>query len=253
MNFFNPASSGQVDPMLKQKRFKVAFLTGLILLVTGGAALWTLVNCVHVPKTVKVGFFVAPPFQTIDTGTGVHGGFYIDFLEEVARRKGLRLEYVDMSTFAQMLDSLRNGVDCLMTVPISVTEKRRELFDFSWPCGITTLKLAGRTGDIHGKSPGSLANKWVGFMRGGIQTEICRRWIEEGKIAGIRLFETNEEAAQSLLSGELDLILDEIEFIDVLRAKHPDAIDVIDDPSFTVYTYEAFPVVKGQEWLLEKT
>jgi small-conductance mechanosensitive channel/ABC-type amino acid transport substrate-binding protein len=252
VNFFNPASSGQVDPMLKQKRFKVALLIGMVLLVTGGALLWTLVKRAHAPRTVRVGFYVAPPFQTINLRTGVHGGFYIDFLEEVARRKGLRLEYVDMPTFAQMLDCLRNGGDCLMTVPISVTDKRRESFDFSWPCGITSLKLAGRTGDINGKSPGSLADKWVGFMRGGIQTEICQRWIEEGKIAGIRLFKTNEEAAQSLLSGELDLILDEIEFIDVLRANHPDAIDVIDDSSFTAYTYEAFPVVKGQEWLVKR-
>ncbi len=238
--------------MLKKQRFKVAFLIGLILLLAGGAALWILVNRVHTPRTVRVGFYVAPPFQTINPQTGAHGGFYIDFLEEVARRKGLRLEYVDMSTFAEMLESLRNGGDCLMAVPISVTDKRREVFDFTWPCGITSLKLAGRRAEINNKAPGSMADKWVGFMRGGIQTEICRRWIEEGKIAGIRLFETNEEAAQSLLSGELDLILDEIEFIEVLRSKHPGAIDIIDDPSFTAYTYEAFPVVKGQEWLLKR-
>ncbi len=244
--------SGQVFPMLRQ-RFTIPLLITLILLAVGGSALWwSLINRESVSQTVRVGFYDAPPFQTLDPQTGAVGGFYIDLLEGVARRKGLNLEYVVLDSFSQMLDALRDGTDIHMAVALSTIATGREFVVFSWPSSITTLNLAGKAVEPDGRLLDSMEDRWIGFTRGMVQGEICLQWASEGKIGGCREFETPGEATRKMLAGEVDFVFDEIESIEWFRSRHGVDMDVIDDPSFTVVSYEGFPVVRGHEWLLEK-
>ncbi len=103
---------------------------------------FTICLCVLLPAIVlgadeilriKVGTSAdLPPFESVDPDTGKIVGFDIDLMNAIARKSGFEVEYVNVvwdDIFAG-LDS--NKYDAIISA-VTITEKRREAYDFSDP------------------------------------------------------------------------------------------------------------------------
>lgn len=223
-------------------------LLALALMMAVGAP-WVLLRNEEVPRTVRVGWYVHPPLITQDPKTNHPSGYHVELLEEIASRENLRLEYVKADR-SEIMDGLGGGKEFLMAVPITITEERKEFIDFTWPIGDYTPKIAGRVGKSATDEFIGMEMKYFGALRGTVQMDVVKYWFEAGLIAGIEGFDTSEALIDGVLSGKVDFILDESEFIDALLLQHPDSIIIVEDTSLSAPPlFKAFPVAKGQGWL----
>lgn len=94
-------------------------------------------------RAVPVGWYHHPPFVREQASTGEPAGYYVDILNEVARRENLRLEYVKTDRPA-VLEALGGSTSLVMAMPVSITEDRKRQVDFSWPVGKHRLAFAAR-------------------------------------------------------------------------------------------------------------
>ena len=82
-------------------------------------------------EVLKVGTIERYPF-VIKNGGDLRG-FSIDLWKEIAKRNNLSYEFVFYENFSDMLDDLKVGKTDLAVSNISITEKRKKYFDFSYP------------------------------------------------------------------------------------------------------------------------
>lgn len=71
-----------------------------------------------------------PPFHMLDIATGEFYGFDVDLIEAIAADQGFRIERNHVG-FAAALGALEAGQADGMIAGMSITEERREIFDFS--------------------------------------------------------------------------------------------------------------------------
>ncbi len=221
-----------------------------ILMVLGG--LWFLFTKEDAPRTIRVAWYEHPPLYTQDPKTVQPTGYLVALLEEIASRENLSLEYVK-TTRSAILDGLEGGKDFLMALPVTISEARKEYVDFSWPVSQFTLKIAGRADETNGDRPQEMEKKYIGSLRGALRMDILHYWYETGLIAGIESFETSDALVDALLTGKINFIFDESEFIDSLMLRYPGSLALLDNPNFnTPSFYKAFPVARGNKWLLDR-
>lgn len=89
-------------------------------------------EAIKLARAIKVGTSADyPPFEYIDN-SGKKVGFDIALMEEIARRLGIKLEWVDLS-FDPLLSAVQNGKIDLAISAISFSEDRAEIVSFSVP------------------------------------------------------------------------------------------------------------------------
>ncbi len=236
--------------MFNKNRFGYFALALALLGVLGG--LGYLLTKEDVPATIRVAWYEHHPLYSQDPETGRPTGYLVALLEEIASREDLRLEYVK-TTRSAILEGLEGEKNFLMALPVTISEARKDYVDFSWPVSQFTLKIAGRADKMTGDRPPEIEKKTLGTLRGALRMEILHYWYETGLIAGIESFETSDDLVDALLSGKINFIFDESEFIDALMLRHPGSLALLDNPNFnTPSFYKAFPVARGNKWLLEK-
>ncbi|MFZ1539341.1 MAG: transporter substrate-binding domain-containing protein [Chromatiaceae bacterium] len=236
--------------MSKSARLRYFYLALVLLVVMGG--LWFFFTAEEAPKTIRVGWYEHPSLFTQDPITGQPTGYLVAVLEQIASLENLRLEYVQ-TTRSAILDGLNGGKEFLMAMPITVSEGRKKYADFSWPVSKLTLKIAGRADKVIGDRNLEMEKKTIGSLQGALRLEILQYWYESGLIAGVESFETSDALVDALLTGKVDYIFDETEFIDELMRRYPDSLALLDNPDFvTPAFYKAFPVALENKWLLNK-
>jgi len=82
-------------------------------------------------RSITVSTRNVAPF--VMTEGNLKSGFTIDIVEEVAKRAGWTVNYVDDGTVADMLKSLDEGTADAAAAAISITSDRAEKYDFSQP------------------------------------------------------------------------------------------------------------------------
>lgn len=203
------------------------------------------------PRTVRVALFDYPGRQTIDPTTGKPSGFFVDFLEDVARRQNLDLEYVVVRRVEGV--SRFNWVDsCHMSMPISITEDRKQYVDFTWPCDYIDIVPVRRAVDDETTDPLAMAHARVGVMIASIQADTAREWYDKGAIGEIVIFTNAPMQFTALMNGDVDIIVEEMNTAQYFSRLYPGAFTISDDPAYTTKKFGAFPVRKGEEWLLER-
>lgn len=236
--------------MSKNIRFRYLFLTLALLVVMGG--LEYLYTKEEPQRTIRVGWYEHPSLSTPDSITGRPKGYLVALLEQIASLENLRLEYVK-TTRSALLEGLRGGKDFLMAMPITISEGRKKYADFSWPVSKFTLKIVGRADQVLGNRHLEMEKVAMGSLRGALRMEILQQWYETGLIARAESFETSDGMLDALLTGKVDFILDEADFIDALMLRYPVTLALLDNPNFaTPAFFKAFPVARGNKWLLNK-
>lgn len=154
------------------------------------------------PLTVVVGTDATwPPFENTDEQGNIVG-FDIDLMNAIAAEEGFQVQFVNVAW-----DSLLAGMaTCQYDAAISamtITEERKQSFDFSDPYFAAGQVVAVRIDDTTINSKDDLSGKTIGVQLGTTGD------IEAQKIAGatVKSYDGIALAFQDLLNGQVDAVI----------------------------------------------
>ncbi len=168
------------------------------------------------PPLLNAGKLVAatnatiPPYQFIDA-TGKLQGLRIELAEEIARRLGIKMEWVNVG-FETHIPGLQSGRwDASITGMFFTPERAKILYLIPYELQAISISVTkGNPGKI--ASPRDLAGKRVAVEIGGYEFRQINRINDEQKAAGlaameIRTFSTFADAYQALRAGQVDAVV----------------------------------------------
>ncbi len=195
------------------KRFlglmSLVVLVSLLLTSCGGAS-GSHLDTIKAAGVIKIGTSADyPPFEYIDEG-GNRVGFDIELMEEVAKRLGVTVEWVDMP-FDSLIAGVQEGKIDASISAFNYTEERDQVVDFSEPyyMGEDAFLVAdGFAGTI--AAPEDVAAYKVGVQTGTTQDSwLTDSLVAEGLLPEENLFRYDraDQAALDLKSGRIDVMM----------------------------------------------
>ena len=183
----------------------------LVLSACGGAS--TAANHLEAVKqagVIKVGTSADyPPFESVDA-SGNKVGFDIELMTEVAKRLGVKLEWVDMP-FDSLIAAVQEGKIDASISAFNYTEERDQTIDFSdayYTSEDAFTVAEGFTGTI--VNPEDVAAYNVGVQTGTTQDS----WLTDTLVADGSLPESNlfrydrvDQATLDLKNGRIDVLM----------------------------------------------
>lgn len=147
-----------------------------------------------------------PPFGLQDA-TGRFSGYDVDLVEELARRWGVRAEFVNIS-FDGLYDALLAGKCHVLASALPYDETLTEDVLYSPSYFNAGLLLALPQDDRRTQSVNGLANKRVGVALGTSAHLEVRRLLEEARITlEIKTFSSAHDALQALHAGQVEAVI----------------------------------------------
>jgi len=177
----------------------------LATVLMAAAALAVLATGVHAQdkRKVKIGTEGAyPPFNSIDP-SGELVGFDIDIAKALCGAADLECEFVVQDWDGIIPGLIAKKYDAIVA-SMSITDKRREVVDFTDKYYNTPAKFIAAKGADFDISPEGLAGKAVGVQRATIHEDFLRGEFPE---VDVRAYATQDEANADLVSGRLDLVM----------------------------------------------
>lgn len=151
-------------------------------------------------KTVVLENF--PPHYSLDK-EGKPTGFAVDVIEEVAKKAGIKLEYVIVPSW-EASNNLFYNTDLVMIVPDSgITPERKQKALFTSPIEAFQVRAFKRTSDDALKNLEELNGRKVGVV-GGNSSERLMGYYDKNLTV---VYPTKENAFFALLSGEIDVFI----------------------------------------------
>ncbi|MCP4592828.1 MAG: transporter substrate-binding domain-containing protein, partial [bacterium] len=102
----------------------------LMLLVVIVCPTWAAIGDAHADGTLRVLAYDLEPFFYVDAA-GDPGGLEYEILHAFATRHGLELRIIWVAEFQELIPKLRGGEGDMISAGMTITEKRREIVDFS--------------------------------------------------------------------------------------------------------------------------
>jgi len=177
----------------------------LATVLMAAAALAVLATGAHAQdkRKVKIGTEGAyPPFNSIDP-SGELVGFDIDIAKALCGAADLECEFVVQDWDGIIPGLIAKKYDAIVA-SMSITDKRREVVDFTDKYYNTPAKFIAAKGADFDISPEGLAGKAVGVQRATIHEDFLRGEFPE---VDVRAYATQDEANADLVSGRLDLVM----------------------------------------------
>lgn len=150
-----------------------------------------------------------PPFESVDAA-GNKVGFDIELMTEIAKRMGVKLEWVDMP-FDSLIAGVQEGKIDASISAFNYTEERDQVIDFTveyYTSEDAFIVAEGFAGQI--VNPEDVANYKVGVQTGTTQDG----WLTDNLVATGKLKEENlfrydraDQAALDLKSGRIDVMM----------------------------------------------
>lgn len=168
------------------------------------------------------------PFEYLE-GDGIKG-FDIDFVKAVAEEAGYNVK-IEHVSWDPLFNEIENKKVDFAVSAITISEDRKQTYDFSVPYFISTNKiLVQKDSDI--KKGEDLQGKVVAVQNGTTGQEIVESILGKDN-QDIRKFENNNLAIQALLRGKADAVVADNTVLEVYAEKNPDRnLMVITDKSF---------------------
>ena len=152
----------------------------------------------------------SPPFVYIVDG--VYEGYEIDLLYKFCYDNNLKLVIKD-STFSNLVDSIQNGVYDLGFSTVTITDERKELFNYSNPTyDDSSVFIVGRqynSCDSEFASKDELNGKTFGSLKGSYYIKSINRDFPNSKIS---FYSNRSEIIDALVNKEIDAYIIEEEF-----------------------------------------
>jgi polar amino acid transport system substrate-binding protein len=179
-------------------------------------------------RTLVVGSSATYPPFAYETPARQIVGFDVDVIQAVARKAGLTLRIVN-TPFTGVFASLVNGDLDLVISGVTITDRRRQSYDFTLPYFEARQLIAvPAASTVRGLQ--DLAGKKVGVVTGSTADEVASRTF--GKTSpNIRRFDTTPLIIAELVAGGLDAAIGDNGVIAYRVAEHQ-GLKTVSDPGF---------------------
>lgn len=185
-----------------------------------------------------------PPAEFIDEKTKEIVGFDIDLMKAIAQEVGLEVEFKNVA-WDGIFAGLEAGEYDAIISSVTITEERKQKYDFSDPYFNAGQLIAVRIDNKDIKGPADLKGKVAGAQIGTTGA------FEIAKIEGATLkeYDTIDLAFMDLLEGRIDAVVADSPLTMAFVAKYPDKLKWVGEP----FTEEYYGIVvkKGNKELLD--
>jgi ABC-type amino acid transport substrate-binding protein len=185
-----------------------------------------------------------PPYESVDKD-GKLVGFEIDLGNELARRMGLKPEFVN-TAWDGIFVALNNGKFDVVISSVTITEKRQEAYDFSLPYRDSHQVVVVKKDEKEIKDRPDLKGKTVGVQIGTTSEK------EAKNVAGVRevkSYNTFIEPFMELGFGRIEAIIVTTAVANHFIAQYPDKFKITGEPFF--YSKQGVLIRKGEKDLQE--
>lgn len=168
-----------------------------------GAAMIACATGSAAAETVRVGIAAEPyPPFTVPTASGEWTGWEIEFLEAVCAEAELDC-VVAPTSWDGIIPALTSGRIDMIVGSMSITEEREQSIDFSDKYYNTPTAIIAAKGAEIAPTAAGLAGKLLGVQVATIHERYARANFPD---AEIKVYQTQDEANQDLVSGRLDAV-----------------------------------------------
>jgi polar amino acid transport system substrate-binding protein len=149
-----------------------------------------------------------PPFESVDA-SGNKVGFDVDLMTEIAKRLGVKLEWVDMPFDSLIAAVQENKIDASISA-FNYSEERDQAIDFSdayYTSEDSFTVAEGFAGSI--TNPEDVATYKVGVQTGTTQDTWLTDLVTAGKLGEENLFHYDraDQAMADLKNGRIDVVM----------------------------------------------
>lgn len=146
---------------------------------------------------------VYPPFGFRD-GDGALTGFDVDIAKEIARRLGVKVEFVPLE-WTSLISALESDKVDVIIAQMSITAERKLRVDFTIPYSFVRTVMVTRPGDDRFLQLSDLAGAKVGVLE-----ETTFETLARG-VAGavVSTYPRSDESIAALLTGVVDVIIED--------------------------------------------
>ena len=148
-----------------------------------------------------------PPFGYIDEKTGKPAGFDVDSINWIAKTMGFKVEHKAVA-WDGIVPALANKQIDMIASGMSITEKRRQMVDFTEPYWtVSRVFLVKKDSKL---TPADILSKKIklGVQRGTSEADaIKQEQKEKGYPFELRFYESCPLAVEDLLNGRIDAAL----------------------------------------------
>ncbi|EEB73375.1 basic amino acid ABC transporter substrate-binding protein [Thermococcus sp. AM4] len=188
-----------------------------------------------------------PPFEYKDPQTGNITGFDIDLIKMVAKKAGYdKVEIKDMD-FDSLIPALQTGKVDVVIAGMTITEKRKQVVDFSIPYWKADQAVVVRKdSDIAINSLDDLKGKVIGVEKGTTGAIYIKDHL--GDQVTLKEYNSYVAALQALLNGQVDVLVIDSPVANMFTNKYD--VKVV----YTINTNEHYGIAvkKGNKELLDK-
>lgn len=228
--------------MKKITKLSLLFIVALAAILTGCGSSETSGNSDS--KTLKVVTNAAYAPMEYMNGDKIEG-FDIDFINAVAKEAGYEVD-IKHTGWDAMFVEIEDKISDLAVAAITVTDERKDSYDFSVPYYLSTNMILVKEGsDI--KSAADLKDKKVAVQNGTTGQEAAESILGENS-EQLKKFEDNNIAIQELLSGGADAVVADNTVIETYVKNNPDQkLQVVEDATAFDAEFYAILFPKGSE------
>ena len=165
--------------------------------------------------------FDFPPFQYFDPEVGEVVGFDLDLFRAIAEDQGFNFEFTH-DTFSANMGAVQSGAADGMIAAMTITEARRESFDFSddyFNAG--QILTVGIDSEVTGMA--DLAGQIVAAKIGTVSAVAAEHYREVYGFADVMYFDDSSVMFAALIQGNVDAVIDDRPVVEwsILHANLP--------------------------------
>ncbi|HLN93111.1 MAG TPA: ABC transporter substrate-binding protein [Thermoanaerobaculia bacterium] len=138
-----------------------------------------------------------PPFGSMDPNTKKYGGYDIDFVNYIAKKLGVKVEYKPVSSANRIPMLMESRID-ILAATMTKTPERAKQIDFSYTYFLTGQKFLTKKGTV--KTLKDLEGKKIGTAKGSTSEQNVKKSVPSATILS---FDDYPQGALALQQGKV--------------------------------------------------
>ena len=183
--------------------------------------------------TIRCQYLLYPQFIDRDPNTGKLSGYYVDFIEEMGKRMGLKIDWSVETGIADGLEGLKTGRYDVACVPYNPTPNRARAATFSIPAFFTPIFTYARANDARFDNNLKAINDpniTIVAMEGEMAQTIAAEDYPHAKVMTLANLLDQSQAMLSVETGKADVTTTEPSTAETYLAKNPGKLKRVDAP-----------------------
>ncbi|MDD3182550.1 MAG: transporter substrate-binding domain-containing protein [Alphaproteobacteria bacterium] len=183
--------------------------------------------------TIRCQYLLYPQFIDRDPNTNKLSGLYVDFIEEMGRRLGLKIEWSVETGVADGLEGLRTGRYDVACIPYNPLPHRARAAEFSIPAFYTPIYTYARADDTRFDNNLKAINDpniTIAAMEGEVAQTIAAEDYPKAKVFTIPNLADVSQVMLNVETGKADVLTTEPSTAERYLAKNPGKLKRVDAP-----------------------